>query len=46
MNKDLINPVGVFDSGVGGLSLLRCMREELPAGSDRISGKEAAGDPA
>jgi glutamate racemase len=23
-------PVGVFDSGVGGLSVLRCMREELP----------------
>lgn len=24
------NPIGVFDSGVGGLSLLQCIREELP----------------
>lgn len=24
------NPIGVFDSGIGGLSLLRCIREELP----------------
>src|SRR5262249_34633207 len=24
-------PVGVFDSGVGGLSVLRAIREELPA---------------
>ena len=29
------NPVGVFDSGVGGLSLLQCIREELP-GEDII----------
>ena len=29
--KKNIQPVGVFDSGVGGLSLLRCIREELPA---------------
>ena len=29
------NPIGVFDSGVGGLSLLRCIREELP-GEDII----------
>jgi glutamate racemase len=28
-------PVGIFDSGVGGLSLLRCIREELP-GEDLI----------
>jgi glutamate racemase len=26
----MTNPVGVFDSGVGGLSLLRCIRDELP----------------
>ena len=25
-----IDPIGVFDSGVGGLSLLQCIREELP----------------
>ena len=25
------NPIGVFDSGVGGLSVLRAIREELPA---------------
>ncbi|MFC1839303.1 glutamate racemase [Thermodesulfobacteriota bacterium] len=25
-----INPIGVFDSGVGGISLLQCIREELP----------------
>lgn len=31
MKINLINPVGVFDSGVGGLSLLSCMREELPS---------------
>lgn len=24
------NPIGVFDSGVGGLSVLRCIRDELP----------------
>ena len=24
-------PVGVFDSGIGGLSLLRCIREEMPS---------------
>ncbi len=24
------DPIGVFDSGVGGLSLLRCIREQLP----------------
>lgn len=24
-------PIGVFDSGVGGLSLLRCIREEIPS---------------
>ena len=29
MNKIELQPVGVFDSGVGGLSLLKCMREEL-----------------
>ena len=23
-------PIGVFDSGVGGLSVLRCIRKELP----------------
>src|SRR5689334_11261149 len=26
-------PIGVFDSGVGGLSILRAIREELPAES-------------
>ncbi len=31
----MTKPVGVFDSGVGGLSLLRCIREELP-GEDLI----------
>jgi glutamate racemase len=25
------NPIGVFDSGVGGLSVLRAMREQMPA---------------
>ncbi len=35
MNKNMIHPIGVFDSGVGGLSLLRCIREELP-GEDFI----------
>ena len=34
-NKKKTQPVGVFDSGVGGLSLLRCIREELP-GEDLI----------
>ncbi len=28
---DNSNPIGVFDSGVGGLSVLRCIREQLPA---------------
>ncbi len=35
MNKKELQPVGVFDSGVGGLSLLKCMRDELP-GEDFI----------
>ena len=35
INKNEIQPVGVFDSGVGGLSLLRCIREELP-GEDLV----------
>ena len=26
-------PVGIFDSGVGGLTVLRALREELPAES-------------
>ncbi len=30
MDANNLRPVGVFDSGVGGLSVLRCMREELP----------------
>jgi glutamate racemase len=30
MDTNKIKPVGVFDSGVGGLSVLRCMREDLP----------------
>lgn len=30
-----MDPIGVFDSGVGGLSLLQCIREELP-GEDII----------
>ena len=25
-----LNPIGVFDSGVGGLSVLKCIREKLP----------------
>jgi len=25
-----VNPIGIFDSGVGGISLLQCIREELP----------------
>ncbi|NOT03428.1 MAG: glutamate racemase [Anaerolineales bacterium] len=28
--KSLENPIGVFDSGVGGLSVLRAMREQMP----------------
>ena len=28
--KILENPIGVFDSGVGGLSVLRAMREQMP----------------
>ena len=28
--KSSTNPIGVFDSGVGGLSVLRAMREQLP----------------
>lgn len=31
MNNSKLNPVGVFDSGIGGLSLLGCIRKELPA---------------
>jgi glutamate racemase len=30
MNKNPSNPIGVFDSGVGGLSVLRAMRAQLP----------------
>jgi glutamate racemase len=30
MDTNNARPVGVFDSGVGGLSVLRCMREKLP----------------
>ncbi len=29
--RDNINPIGVFDSGVGGLSVLRSMREQMPS---------------
>jgi len=29
--RNLKNPIGVFDSGVGGLSVLRAMREQIPA---------------
>ena len=28
--KDNTDPIGVFDSGIGGLSMLQCIREELP----------------
>ena len=28
MNKEL--PIGVIDSGVGGLSVLKCLRQTLP----------------
>ncbi|NLD38004.1 MAG: glutamate racemase [Desulfatiglans sp.] len=31
MDTNNVMPVGVFDSGVGGLSVLRCMRDELPS---------------
>jgi glutamate racemase len=31
LESDPISPVGVFDSGVGGLSILRALRQELPA---------------
>lgn len=31
MESDPISPIGVFDSGVGGLSILRALRAELPA---------------
>ena len=31
MGSDPISPIGVFDSGVGGLSILRALRAELPA---------------
>lgn len=27
---DAITPIGVFDSGIGGLSILKCLREALP----------------
>lgn len=27
---DAISPIGVFDSGIGGLSILKCLREALP----------------
>ena len=26
----LENPIGIFDSGVGGISVLRAMREQMP----------------
>ena len=26
----MMNPIGVFDSGIGGLSILKCLREALP----------------
>jgi glutamate racemase len=31
VNKDSSGPIGVFDSGIGGLSVLRALRERLPA---------------
>jgi len=31
LESDPISPIGVFDSGVGGLSILRALRAELPA---------------
>jgi len=30
MHSRLNHPIGIFDSGVGGLSVLRCIRQELP----------------
>jgi glutamate racemase len=30
---ELLRPVGVFDSGVGGLTVLRALRATLPAGN-------------
>jgi glutamate racemase len=30
MNQNSSNPIGVFDSGVGGLSVLRAMRAQMP----------------
>lgn len=31
MNTGAFNPIGIFDSGVGGLSVLQAIRQELPA---------------
>lgn len=30
MNKSSTNPIGIFDSGVGGLSVLRVVRQQMP----------------
>jgi glutamate racemase len=30
MNKSSTNPIGIFDSGVGGLSVLRVLRRQMP----------------
>lgn len=30
MKKNAFSPIGVFDSGIGGISLLKCMREAMP----------------
>ncbi|MGA7877717.1 MAG: glutamate racemase, partial [Desulfoferrobacter sp.] len=30
MNDPIEQPIGVFDSGVGGLTVLKALREELP----------------
>src|SRR5215211_6490553 len=33
MSIDIESPIGIFDSGVGGISVLRAIREQLPAES-------------
>src|SRR5215212_35315 len=33
LNSNYPNPIGIFDSGVGGISVLRAIREQMPAES-------------
>src|SRR5512142_1323836 len=30
MSPDVTNPIGVFDSGIGGLTVVRALRQRLP----------------